>query len=708
MSSTINGIKISNLTAAGTLVGTEDFAIVQSGATVLVDLNTLDAFISATLPALTDGTIWIGDGTNAAIENTLSGDITMTNTGVVTIANNAITTVKINNDAVSLIKLAAGTIGALISYDASGDPVEVAPGTSGQILTSNGATLPPTFQTLADLQGVTSINADTTAAQVIAGTASRISLVDAGATHTFDIDATYVGQASITTLGTITTGVWTGTAILGANINAASTDLSDTAVIARSTDDLSFFAATTSLQLLGVMSDETGTGLLVFGTSPTLITPALGTPTALVGTNITGTAAGLTSGNVTTNANLTGGVTSVGNAATVITNANLTGDVTSVGNATTIAAGAVDISMLSATGTPDGTTFLRGDNTWAVPAGGGGDMVLADVQTVTGAKTFGTIGGAVGKFILAGSTSGSTIFNAAAIAGATTVTLQGITGTVALLEDKLSAFAATTSAELAGVISDETGSGLLVFGTSPTIVTPTIASFTNAAHDHADAAGGGTLLSTTALSDTADIAYLNQANTFGAFLNSFAASTMRIPLSATPTMAVDGDFAIDTTVTDFSHGIIKYFDGEELGVVSMPIAQFGTPGDGNVVTYNATNDEFELVPAGGGGLALTFDNELVSMTASQTDTTTPAVGESDSGQYILNTRIGTTDVINLSSDSGSNFDPLFSDNSSTGIFGGTESRGTISSIGNSTGRHQIVTSSTAGTRIFHQLITTMS
>jgi hypothetical protein len=63
---------------------------------------------------------------------------------------------------------------------------------------------------------------------------------------------------------------------------------------------------------------------------------ALGTPAAFVGTNITGTASGLTAGNVTTNANLTGGVTSVGNAATVVTNANLTGMVTSVGNATTV------------------------------------------------------------------------------------------------------------------------------------------------------------------------------------------------------------------------------------------------------------------------------------------------------------------------------------------------------------------------------------
>lgn len=65
--------------------------------------------------------------------------------------------------------------------------------------------------------------------------------------------------------------------------------------------------------------------------------------------------------------------------------------------------------------------------------------------------------------------------------------------TLAGLNNKLDAFAATTSAELASVISDETGSGALVFGTSPTIVTPTIASFANATHTHQNAAGGGTL-----------------------------------------------------------------------------------------------------------------------------------------------------------------------------------------------------------------------
>jgi hypothetical protein len=78
-----------------------------------------------------------------------------------------------------------------------------------------------------------------------------------------------------------------------------------------------FLATPSSANLRAAMTDETGTGLLVFNTSPTLVTPALGTPSALVGTNITGTAAGLTAGNVTTNANLTGAITSVGNAASL-------------------------------------------------------------------------------------------------------------------------------------------------------------------------------------------------------------------------------------------------------------------------------------------------------------------------------------------------------------------------------------------------------
>ena len=49
-----------------------------------------------------------------------------------------------------------------------------------------------------------------------------------------------------------------------------------------------------------------------------------------------------------------------------VTNATHTGDVTGA-TALTIAVDAVDIAMLSATGTASSTTFLRGDNTWVVP-----------------------------------------------------------------------------------------------------------------------------------------------------------------------------------------------------------------------------------------------------------------------------------------------------------------------------------------------------
>ena len=61
---------------------------------------------------------------------------------------------------------------------------------------------------------------------------------------------------------------------------------------------------------------------------------------------------------------------------------------------------------------------------------GAGDMVLASTQTVTGAKTFGTIGGAVGKFKLAGSTSGSATLDAPAVAGTNAYVLPSTSGTL--------------------------------------------------------------------------------------------------------------------------------------------------------------------------------------------------------------------------------------------------------------------------------------
>ena len=58
--------------------------------------------------------------------------------------------------------------------------------------------------------------------------------------------------------------------------------------------NISLLTTSTSAQLATLISDETGTGNLVFSTSPTLVTPALGTPSAIVLTNASGTANNLT------------------------------------------------------------------------------------------------------------------------------------------------------------------------------------------------------------------------------------------------------------------------------------------------------------------------------------------------------------------------------------------------------------------------------
>jgi len=55
-------------------------------------------------------------------------------------------TADIQDNAITLAKLAGGTDGNIISFDASGDPVAIATGSDGQVLTSTGAGSPPAFE----------------------------------------------------------------------------------------------------------------------------------------------------------------------------------------------------------------------------------------------------------------------------------------------------------------------------------------------------------------------------------------------------------------------------------------------------------------------------------------------------------------------------------------------------------------------------------
>lgn len=86
-----------------------------------------------------------------------------------------------------------------------------------------------------------------------------------------------------------------GTPSSGTLTNATGLPIS-TGVSGLGTGIATFLATPSSANLITAVTDETGTGSLVFATSPTLVTPALGTPASGVMTNVTGTAAGLTSG----------------------------------------------------------------------------------------------------------------------------------------------------------------------------------------------------------------------------------------------------------------------------------------------------------------------------------------------------------------------------------------------------------------------------
>jgi len=135
--------------------------------------------------------------------------------------------------------------------------------------------------------------------------------------------STGTGSTVLSSSPTLVTPIL-GTPTSGTLTNATGLPVA-TGISGLGTGVATFLATPSSANLAAALTDETGTGAAVFATSPTLVTPALGTPASGIMTNVTGTAAGLTAGNVTTNANLTGAVTSVGNATSLgsFTSANL-------------------------------------------------------------------------------------------------------------------------------------------------------------------------------------------------------------------------------------------------------------------------------------------------------------------------------------------------------------------------------------------------
>lgn len=237
-----------------------------------------------------------------------------------------------------------------------------------------------------------------------------------------------LGVASATTVNKVTvTAPATGSTLTIADgktltvsndATVSGTNTGDVANTAVTTGKLSQFAATTSAELAGVISDETGSGALVFGTSPTLTTPTLGVAT----------------------------VTTVNKVAI-----------------TAPASGSTLVIADGATLTASATATVSGTNT--------GDQTISDATISTSDITTNNFSTTKHGFVPKGTNVGNFLKDDGAWAA-----IPG--GGDALTSNPLSQFAATTSLQLKGVMSDETGSGALVFGTSPTLTTPDIGAAT--------------------------------------------------------------------------------------------------------------------------------------------------------------------------------------------------------------------------------------
>ena len=158
--------------------------------------------------------------------------------------------------------------------------------------------------------------------------------------------------------------------VTGLLIQNSTATLDDSGVISVSGANVSGLTASSAVatdaskNLVSVAN--TGTGDNVLATSPTLITPALGTPTALVGTNISGTASGLSIG---------------GNAGTV-TGGVYTTDTSTVTN-TMLAGSIANAKLVNSSITINGTSTSLG-----------GSISVGTVTSVTGTSPISSSGGA--------------------------------------------------------------------------------------------------------------------------------------------------------------------------------------------------------------------------------------------------------------------------------------------------------------------------
>jgi len=307
--------------------------------------------------------------------------------------------------------------------------------------------------------------------------------------------------------------------------------------------------ATTSAQLAGVISDETGSGSLVFGTSPTIATATLTTPTIST-PNITGTATAvnLTASGTVTSALFSGPLTG---AVTGNVTGNLTGNVT--GNLTGTVTGGASLAVPLAGGTMTGALTLSGAPTTGLHATTKTYVDLQVTNLVNGASAAYDTLKELGDLLIADeSTAAALATTVASKAPSASPALTGVpTAPTASVSTNTTQIATTayvmaatvapsnltgpiTSVGAATTIASQTGTGTkFVVDTSPTLVTPVLGVAT------ATSINGTTIPSSKTLVATDSTTYVvpSQTSNSGKYLTTdgTAASWATITTDPTPT-----------------------------------------------------------------------------------------------------------------------------------------------------------------------------
>lgn len=375
-------------------------------------------------------------GTGAASASQARGNLLPSYTG------NSGKVLAVNTGATDVEWISAGGVGTVTSVDVSGGTTGLT--TSGGPITGSGTiTLAGTLavanggtgQTTA-AAAITALTGTQTSGYYLRSDGTNAAL---GAIQAADVPT--LNQNTTGSAGSVANALTAGT---GISFSTGTTYNGSAAITINNSGVAAYPGAgipNSTGSAWGTSYSTTGTGTVVaLATSPTFVTPALGTPSSATLTNATGLP-------------ISTGVSGLG-----------TGVATALAvNVGTAGAPVVNGGVL---GTPSSGTATN----------------LTGLPISTGVSGLGT--GVATALAVAVGSAGAPVVNGGALGTPSSGTLTNATGLpistgVSGLGTGVATFLATpSSANLASAVTDETGSGALVFGTTPALTNPTITSYT--------------------------------------------------------------------------------------------------------------------------------------------------------------------------------------------------------------------------------------